>query len=76
MTRCGWATSSPAMQEYHDHIWGKPEYDDQQLFRKLVLDMNQAGLSWQTILNKMSNFDQAYDHFDIETVANYSEEKF
>lgn len=37
--------------------------------------MNQAGLSWQTILNKMSNFDQAYDHFDIETVANYSEEK-
>ncbi|EQC81038.1 DNA-3-methyladenine glycosylase [Enterococcus sp. HSIEG1] len=75
MTRCGWATSSPAMQEYHDHVWGKPEYDDQQLFRKLVLDMNQAGLSWQTILNKMSNFDQAYDHFDIETVANYSEEK-
>ena len=45
MTRCGWATSSPAMQEYHDHVWGKPEYDDQQLFRKLVLDMNQAGLS-------------------------------
>jgi DNA-3-methyladenine glycosylase I len=75
MSRCSWATSSPAMEEYHDHVWGRPEYDDQQLFRKLVLDMNQAGLSWQTILNKMANFDRAYDFFEIETVANYSEAK-
>ncbi|OJG44590.1 DNA-3-methyladenine glycosylase I [Enterococcus gilvus] len=52
-----------------------PEYEDQRLFRKLILDMNQAGLSWQTILNKMENFDQAYDQFDIEKVARYDEEK-
>lgn len=75
MERCEWANSTPAMQEYHDTVWGKPEYEDQQLFRKLVLDMNQAGLSWQTILNKMANFDAAYDQFNIIKVANYTEEK-
>lgn len=75
MTRCEWATSNAAMQVYHDTVWGKPEYDDRQLFRKLVLDMNQAGLSWQTILNKMDNFDQAYDAFDIQTVAAYNDAK-
>lgn len=75
MTRCDWAMSNTAMQVYHDTVWGRPEYDDQQLFRKLVLDMNQAGLSWQTILNKMANFDQAYDDFDIQTVAGYTEAK-
>jgi DNA-3-methyladenine glycosylase I len=63
------------MQVYHDTVWGVPEYEDQRLFRKLILDMNQAGLSWQTILNKMENFDQAYDQFDIEKVARYDEEK-
>jgi len=75
VTRCDWAMSNAAMQVYHDTVWGRPEYDDQQLFRKLVLDMNQAGLSWQTILNKMANFDQAYDDFDIQTVAGYTEAK-
>lgn len=75
MKRCEWANSTPAMQEYHDSVWGKPEYEDHQLFRKLVLDMNQAGLSWQTILNKMANFDAAYDQFEITKVANYTEEK-
>ncbi len=68
------ANSTPAMQEYHDTIW-KPEYEDQQLFRKMVLDMNQAGLSWQTILNKMANFDAAYDQFEITKVANYTGRK-
>lgn len=75
MTRCDWAINNALMQRYHDTVWGRPEYDDRQLFRKLVLDMNQAGLSWQTILNKMANFDQAYDGFDIQTVARYTEEK-
>ena len=49
MYRCQWAGSNENMQIYHDTTWGVPEYDDQRLFRKLVLDMNQAGLSWQTI---------------------------
>lgn len=73
--RCHWAEKDAAMQEYHDTIWGVPLYDDQRLFRKLVLDINQAGLSWQTILNKQESFDDAYDYFDIETVAKYDKEK-
>lgn len=75
MYRCQWAGSNENMQVYHDTTWGVPEYDDQRLFRKLVLDMNQAGLSWQTILNKMDNFDQAYEQFEIEKVAQFDEEK-
>ncbi|GCF92163.1 DNA-3-methyladenine glycosylase I [Enterococcus florum] len=75
MHRCPWGQTSQNMMEYHDAVWGVPEREDQRLFRKLVLDMNQAGLSWQTILNKEANFDQAYDSFDLQTVAGYGEEK-
>lgn len=75
MERCEWAGSKENMQVYHDTVWGVPEYDDQMLFRKLILDMNQAGLSWQTILNKIDNFDQAYEGFDIEKIANFDEAK-
>ncbi|MDT2758218.1 DNA-3-methyladenine glycosylase I [Enterococcus xiangfangensis] len=71
MERCQWAGNNEKMQHYHDTVWGVPEYDDQRLFRKLVLDMNQAGLSWQTILNKMTNFDLAYEQFEIEKVAQF-----
>ncbi|MFC4771275.1 DNA-3-methyladenine glycosylase I [Enterococcus hermanniensis] len=75
MERCNWAGSNENMQIYHDTIWGVPEYDDQRLFRKFVLDMNQAGLSWQTILNKSESFDQAYENFEIEKVAKFDEVK-
>lgn len=75
MYRCQWAGNNENMQEYHDTVWGVPEYDSQRLFRKLVLDMNQAGLSWQTILNKMENFDQAYEQFELEKVASFDEAK-
>lgn len=63
------------MSEYHDKVWGVPVYEDQRLFRKLVLDIHQAGLSWQTILNKEQQFDEAYDSFDIQKVAMYDEVK-
>ncbi|MER2118357.1 MAG: DNA-3-methyladenine glycosylase I, partial [Enterococcus casseliflavus] len=56
-------------------IWGVPEYEDQRLYRKLMLDINQAGLSWQTILNKSQAFDEAYDQFELEKIAKYDEEK-
>lgn len=75
MYRCQWSGNNENMQVYHDTVWGMPEYDDQRLFRKLVLDMNQAGLSWQTILNKMDNFDNAYEQFEIEKVAAFDEAK-
>lgn len=74
-TRCNWAESNEKMVRYHDEVWGVPIYDDQQLFAKLMLDINQAGLSWNTILNKWESFHQAYDDFEIEQVAGYSSEK-
>lgn len=73
--RCTWAESSEAMRTYHDTQWGVPCHDDQALFRLLVLELNQAGLSWQTILNKMATFDEAYDQFEIAKVAAYDEAK-
>jgi len=57
---------------YHDTAYGFPIEDDNELFERLVLEINQAGLSWSTILNKQQNFKIAYDHFDIEKVAAYN----
>ncbi|MBL1228581.1 DNA-3-methyladenine glycosylase I [Enterococcus sp. BWB1-3] len=75
MEKCDWAKVSSTMELYHDQVWGVPIYDDRLLFRKLVLDINQAGLSWQTILNKSDAFDLAFDSFDIDTVAEYDQNK-
>ncbi|MFC0362469.1 DNA-3-methyladenine glycosylase I [Enterococcus canintestini] len=76
MKRCDWAKSgNAAMKDYHDTVWGVPEYRDDYLFRKLILDINQAGLSWQTILNKSEAFDEAYDNFVIEKVAAFDDKK-
>jgi len=58
---------------YHDHAYGYPIHDDNELFERLVLEINQAGLSWTTILNKQANFHKAYDGFDIKKVAAYTE---
>jgi DNA-3-methyladenine glycosylase I len=61
---------------YHDNEYGFPIHDDNALFARLVLEINQAGLSWTTILNKKANFFEAYDQFDISKVAAYGEEDF
>jgi DNA-3-methyladenine glycosylase I len=58
---------------YHDHAYGYPIHDDNELFERLVLEINQAGLSWTTILNKQENFHKAYDGFDIKKVAAYTD---
>lgn len=60
---------------YHDKEYGFPISDDNGLFARLVLEINQAGLSWTTILNKKDNFFAAFDQFDIDKVARYSEKK-
>lgn len=73
--RCGWSHQNAAMIRYHDEVWGVPIREDQQLFAKLMLDINQAGLSWNTILQKWDNFQRAYDHFEIAKVAAYTPEK-
>ena len=60
-------------QAYHDKLYGFPIHDDDELFCRLVLEINQAGLSWETILKKESTFRKAYDNFDINKVAAYTE---
>lgn len=60
-------------RQYHDHEYGFPLHDDNELFGRLILEINQAGLSWETILKKKDNFFKAYDNFDIQTVANYKQ---
>ncbi|WP_207493185.1 DNA-3-methyladenine glycosylase I [Aridibaculum aurantiacum] len=59
---------------YHNEQYGFPIHDDNELFARLVLEINQAGLSWTTILKKKENFYQAYSQFDIAAVAEYGEE--
>jgi DNA-3-methyladenine glycosylase I len=58
---------------YHDTQYGYPIHDDNELFGRLILEINQAGLSWETILNKQENFIKAYSQFDIKKVAAYTE---
>lgn len=58
---------------YHDNFYGFAIKDDNELFERLVLEINQAGLSWSTILKKQSNFKKAYDNFDIQKVAIYDD---
>jgi len=59
---------------YHDNLYGFPIHDDNELFGRLILEINQAGLSWETILKKEAAFRKAYDNFDIQKVAQYAEE--
>ncbi len=58
---------------YHDYHYGFPIHDDNELFGRLILEINQAGLSWETILKKEVAFRKAYADFDIKKVANFSE---
>lgn len=71
--RCSWCQATPAYRHYHDHEWGFPVTDDRRLFEKICLEGFQSGLSWLTILNKRENFRHAFDQFDAERVARYSQ---
>ena len=73
--RCPWPGEDPFYVAYHDTEWGVPEYDDRALYEKLILDGFQAGLSWITILRKRDNFRAAFDDFQPEKIARYSEKK-
>lgn len=74
MNRCFWCNEkNPIYVDYHDHEWGKPHHDDQDLFELLILETFQAGLSWEIILNKRENFRKAFDQFDINTIMNYDQ---
>jgi DNA-3-methyladenine glycosylase I len=73
--RCDWSLGHPLMIEYHDTEWGVPVHDDRKLFEFLVLDAAQAGLSWRTVLLKRENYRKAFDNFDAEKVARYTEKR-
>jgi DNA-3-methyladenine glycosylase I len=70
--RCPWPGDHPLMIEYNDKEWGTPLHDDRTHFEFLVLDAAQAGLSWRTVLLKRENYRKAFDGFDPEKVARYS----
>jgi DNA-3-methyladenine glycosylase I len=73
MKRCSWCSDDKIYQKYHDCEWGVPVYDDYKLFEFLILEGAQAGLSWITILRKRENYRRAFDGFDFERVARYTE---
>ena len=74
-TRCSWAGDNPLCIAYHDEEWGRPVHDDRKLFEFLALESAQAGLSWITILKKRQAYREAFDDFDVTSIALYSEKK-
>ncbi len=72
--RCPWAQTE-LMIRYHDEEWGVPVHDDNRLFEFLILEGAQAGLSWETILNKRENYRAAFDAFDANAIARYDRRK-
>jgi DNA-3-methyladenine glycosylase I len=72
--RCSWARN-PLAVRYHDEEWGVPCHDDRTLFEFLILEGAQAGLSWDTILQKRENYRAAFDRFDPKKIARYDRRK-
>lgn len=60
-------------KNYHDNHYGFPIHNDDELFGRLIMEINQAGLSWETILKKEDSFRKAYNNFSIEKIAGYTE---
>ena len=73
--RCNWCGSDPLYVSYHDEEWGVPITDSRELLAKLILDGAQAGLSWITILRKREGYIKAFDNFDPDKMARYSDKK-
>lgn len=73
---CRWCNlANPLYVRYHDEEWGVPCHDDHALYELLILETFQAGLSWETVLNKRARFREVYDGFDLDKVCAYGEEK-
>jgi len=75
MKRCPWCEGFDLYREYHDTEWGVPVRDSRVLFEMLILEGAQAGLSWSTVLKKRENYRQAFDQFNPEKIATYSDKK-
>jgi DNA-3-methyladenine glycosylase I len=74
MNRCWWAKTELGIA-YHDSEWGVPCHDDRTLFEFLILEGAQAGLSWETILRKRSNYRLAFNDFDTRAIAKYDQRR-
>ena len=70
---CAYVADHPLHKAYHDHEYGFPNTDERALFELLILEINQAGLSWDLMLRKRETMRAAYDSFDVDTVAAYDE---
>ncbi|MCP0887668.1 DNA-3-methyladenine glycosylase I [Ligilactobacillus sp. WILCCON 0076] len=75
MNKCNWCYASKELELYHDNEWGKPVYDEREIFELLSLELMQAGLSWQTVLRKRDAFRIAFYDFKIEKIASFDEKK-
>lgn len=73
--RCEWCGTDRQMISYHDLEWGMPVHDDNLLFEFLILEGAQAGLSWSTILKKRENYRKAFDRFQPQKIASYTDKK-
>ncbi|HJV50024.1 MAG TPA: DNA-3-methyladenine glycosylase I [Noviherbaspirillum sp.] len=72
--RCAWANpANPLYLSYHDEEWGVPCRDEVRLFEMLNLEGAQAGLSWETVLNKRANYRAAFDNWDAQKIARYDD---
>lgn len=73
--RCYWANHSNIESQYHDDEWGKPNKNDRYLFEFITLEGAQAGLNWYTILKKRANYNEAFEEYDIDKLAAYSDQE-
>jgi DNA-3-methyladenine glycosylase I len=73
-TRCRWCGTDPLYMKYHDEEWGREVHDDKTLFEFLVLESAQAGLSWITILRRREGYRKAFANFDVQKVAQFTQE--
>ena len=72
--RCSWCESADDYRAYHDNVWGRPVRESQELFAKLCLDGQQAGLSWITILRKQAGYEKAFLNFNPQAIVAMSDE--
>ena len=71
--RCFWCGTDEMYVRYHDREWGRPVHDDTRLFEKVCLEGFQSGLSWYTILKRREGFRAAFQQFDLDVVAAYTD---
>jgi DNA-3-methyladenine glycosylase I len=77
MTKCSevYIAGKPLLQKYHDEEWCRPQKDEQKLYEMFLLELFQAGLSWEIILKKRENFRKAFSGFDVNKIARYNSKK-